>query len=113
MKDLTPISFTISNENRSIVCGWGNGYVAIPPTHPLYRADFMSWEDDTPHLNVPREITWCDSAGKLNGEPAIPADWWIIGFDTCYRRDTLETCPKEYVEELTKKLLWEVIAYKK
>jgi hypothetical protein len=107
-----PISFTISNEYRKEVCGWGNGYVAVPPNHPLHGVDFSSWEDDVPSLNIEREITWSRSAGSLKNEPTLPSDWWVIGFDTCYRRDNLETCPKEYVEELTEKLLQEVIGYK-
>jgi len=107
-----PISFTISNEYRKEECGWGNGYVAIPPNHPLHGIDFMSWEENVPYLNIPREITWCDYAGRLRHELEIPSDWWVIGFDTTYRRDNLENCPKEYVEELTERLLQEVIGYK-
>ena len=108
-----PISFTISNEHRFDVCGWGNGYVAVPPSHPLHGIDFMSWECDVPYLNIPREITWCNNASRLLGEPTtIPSDWWVIGFDTTYRKDNLENCPKEYVEELTEKLLQEVKEYK-
>jgi hypothetical protein len=110
---IDPISFTISNEYRKDVSGWGNGYVAVPPSHQLHGVDFMSWEDDVPYLNIPREITWCDHAGRLKGEPTtIPSDWWVFGFDTTYRRDNLENCPKEYVQELTEKLLQEVKDYK-
>jgi hypothetical protein len=108
------ISFTISNEYREEVCGWGNGYVAVPPSHPLHGADFNSWEGDTPHLNIAREITWCDSAGRLKEEPnTIPSDWWVIGFDTTYRKDTPENCSKEYVERLTEELRQQVMLYKK
>lgn len=107
-----PISFVIKNNWVKDDCGWGNGYVAVPPTHPLHNVDFNSWEDDVPSLNIPSEITWSNKAGFLKGEPTLPSDWWVLGFDTRHRGETLKNRPKNLVEKWTEKLLQEVIKYK-
>lgn len=101
--------------------GWGNGYVAVPPEHPLYGKSYM--DEDYPDFNVHGGITFTEPAvynettfvsktkirekyiGKrayqlqygisLDGE--IPDNWWLIGFDTCHSNDTNLNWPKERV----------------
>lgn len=112
----------------SRVHGWGNGYVAVPPEHPLWGKTYN--DDDFPDLDVHGCVTftepclyaeetavtnakitpWC--VGRRcwqlqHGEPLdgdIPCDWWLIGFDTCHGGDSLENWPKERAIEETTKL---------
>jgi len=82
--------------------GWGNGYVAIPPTHPAYKMDYDTLMYD---LNVHGGITFCEFGdGDL-----IPEDWWVYGFDTAHLDDDLETWPKEAVEAETKRLFCQLL----
>jgi hypothetical protein len=85
-----------------IKSGYGNGYVAVPPTHPAYKMDY-----DT--LLYPIEIhgglTYSDFG---NGENA-PKHWWVFGFDTAHFGDTIENWPKEAVEAETKRLFSQLL----
>jgi hypothetical protein len=92
--------------------GTHNGYVAVPPEHPLHGKDmFDEAVDDA--LDVHGGITLSDAVimpsenngikvnpkyvGKrhpllnraeyLTEEKDIPDDWWILGFDTCHYGD--------------------------
>lgn len=66
--------------------GAGNGYVAVPPTHPLYgKNDCEIYEENC--IRVAGEISFAANAEavrkRLGCVPdSIPSDWWIIGFDT-------------------------------
>ena len=82
--------------------GWGNGYVAIPPTHPAYKMDYDTLMYD---VNVHGGLT---CAGWSSGEYA-PKDWWIFGFDTSHFQDNLTKWPKEAVEAETKKLYCQLL----
>lgn len=86
------------------ICGCGvcNGYVAIPPEHPLYtksadeayeslqKAGFDGCHygftyGDTNHGKLDSEKMLCDE---------LPTDfdkWWVFGFDTCHCEDNLKT----------------------
>lgn len=106
--------------------GWGNGYVAVPPEHPLWGISYM--DDRFPNLNVHGGVTFTEpvllgkhtstskrevkddyvgkrqpllqSAELLDGE--VPGAWWLIGFDTCHCGDNQENWPKErVVDEVT------------
>lgn len=106
--------------------GWGCGYVAVPPEHPLYGKSYM--DEDYPDFNVHGGITFTEPAvynettfvsktkirekyiGKrayqlqygisLDGE--IPDDWWLIGFDTCHVDDNANNWSRERViDEVT------------
>lgn len=77
----------------SIKHGYANGYVGVREGHPWYGKDY-----DKIDCDIHGGLTF---AGRLSGkEPKI---WWL-GFDVCHWGDTLETCPKEYVESEIDKL---------
>lgn len=112
--------------------GWGNGYVAVPPEHPLWGKTYN--EDDFPDLKVHGGVTftepclyaertattmaeitpylvgqrcWQLQQGEcLDGD--IPDDWWLIGFDTCHFDDDQFGWPKERVIEETTNLQKEI-----
>ena len=81
-----------------------NGYVAVPPEHPLYGKGYD--EPEVANLDVHGGVTFADTADKLppasvyldHKEP--PRDWWVFGFDTCHYGDNsdkwnLENCTEE------------------
>lgn len=71
--------------------GWGNGYVVIPKTSPLFGIPY-----DDISVNVHGGLTF----GEISDETGN----WIIGFDTSHAGDTRITCTKQYVEEETERL---------
>jgi hypothetical protein len=92
--------------------GWGNGYVAVPPTHILHLGDLAGSEESIMKkislvhaLDVNGGITYNDWG---NGKNA-PKDWWVFGFDTAHIGDTLERWPKEAVEAETKRLFCQLL----
>lgn len=90
--------------------GWGCGYVAVPPTHPLHGKDFMGWDDeDIPSFDVHGGITYSDTLNEYTMKDLdIPSDWWIVGFDTAHMGDDLESCSEEYVRAETERLLAQI-----
>lgn len=105
--------FTIKNDNWKnpdgtliINYGWGNGYVAIPPTHPLYGlwANHSVYYHDL--LNVHGGITCAVPAG---GGGNSPEDWWVVGFDTRHYGDNTINWPKEAVEAETRNLFCQLL----
>lgn len=82
--------------------GCANGYVAVPPGHPLYGKSFMDFT-----LNVHGGVTFTDHYGTvkrnfksieyIDDGSDVSDDWWVIGFDTCHFDDSLERWPKEAV----------------
>lgn len=81
------------NHDGTPVFGWGNGYVSVPKTHPYYG---KHWEDLS-HIDVHGYVTYTDYLDQTNQQ-------WLIGFDCQHGMDTLENCPKSYVEEQVRKL---------
>lgn len=77
-------------------CGYANGYVAIPPSHPDYDKNMM----DDENIHVHGGVTFCDSyrtckkrfkSMEFIGESfGIRQDWWVIGFDTCSKEYVME-----------------------
>mgnify|MGYP003651145990 CR=1 FL=1 len=86
--------------------GWGNGYVAVSPTHPLHLGNITQIKISlVQSLNVNGGITYNDYGdGKY-----APKDWWVFGFDTSHFGDTIEKWPKEAVEAETMSLFWQLI----
>ena len=87
--------------------GWGNGYVAINPNHPLFGKDY----EDGLELDVHGGITYADYGKNLVG--SVPEligyeNWWVLGFDTNHFSDTPERWPKERVIEEAKSLLEQI-----
>jgi len=91
--------------------GWGNGYVLIPPTHPLHGVDY--WDIN---VDVHGGLTYSQlvTEKKVNHWVELDAEdigKWCVGFDTCHFHDTLKDWPKERVQEETEKLKKQLIAY--
>lgn len=82
--------------------GWGNGYVAVPPSHCLCGVDYLTCDNI---IKVHGGIT-CSQFG--DGKYA-PKDWWVFGFDTCHWNDNLDNWPKEAVIEETMNLFWQLV----
>lgn len=91
-------------------CGYANGYVAIPPEHPLYGCDY-----DDFYVDVHGGLTYArlGSVVKSSFNPNyielisledIPDDYWVFGFDTMHWGDTLDNWSRENVIEEVKKL---------
>ena len=86
--------------------GWGNGYVAVPPTHPAYKMDYNNLMYDIKYnINVHGGLTY---SGFADHEHA-PDYWWVFGFDTAHFEDTIEKWPKEAVEAETKRLYCQLL----
>lgn len=97
---------------QGVDCGYANGYVAIPPEHPLYEKTYdaayeagieahgsLTFSASMPEIfrNFDSEcVEW------LDGE--IPEDYWVFGFDTIHGGDTLAFWNREKCIEETKKL---------
>jgi hypothetical protein len=89
--------------------GWGNGYVAVPPSHPLWGIDYGNVDQ---HLDVHGGLTYSElkipyMTGK--GFPDIPSNYWVFGFDTSHWDDTLKTWPKKAVEAEAKRLFCQLM----
>jgi len=87
---------------HSLERGWGNGYVAIPPTHPAYK---MDWDTMLYDIDVHGGITYNDFGDGIRA----PKNWWVIGFDTGHYGDTMERWSKEAVEAETKRLFCQLL----
>ena len=68
--------------------GWGNGYVLLPPEHPMYNVDY---ED----INV--EVHGGLTYSATQAETGL----WMLGFDTGHLDDNQTNCDKDYVREQT------------
>lgn len=65
--------------------GWGNGYVAVPKDHPVYRMDYDAIHDKY-KISVNGGLTF--SAMDIIGQPEETKGMWIVGFDTLHSHDT-------------------------
>lgn len=80
------------------ICGYANGYVAIPPSHPLYEKHY-----DDVNIHVHGGLTFSDwsqffesdNIEILGTETELPEDWWVFGFDTCHYGDNKDNWNKE------------------
>lgn len=64
--------------------GYANGYVAVPPGHPLHGLDYDKVYD------VQDVSVWGGSCIEVIGDGSfddIPQDWWVFGFDTMHFND--------------------------
>ncbi|MCD8206480.1 MAG: hypothetical protein LUD72_00930 [Bacteroidales bacterium] len=126
-KEVKPIAF-ITQVPRPLSYGGVayNGYVAIPPSHPLHGADY--YEDNRiADFDVHGGITWSagatreDEAGRRewqgmvkDGEPIegemedIGDDWWVLGFDTMHLGDNAVRWNREAVAKETLRLLEQI-----
>ncbi len=79
-------------------CGYANGYVAVPPEHPLHGVHYTSMKG----ISIHGGITFCEPMEHLQGEgwsekytecigfdslDEIPKDYYVFGFDTIHAGD--------------------------
>ena len=83
--------------------GWGNGYVALPSTHPFYGLDY---DEIDQHVDVHGGLTYSQSYVHEN------ETYWLIGFDTMHGFDNPEHSNKEYVINETLNLLKQCLEFK-
>jgi hypothetical protein len=100
--------------------GWGNGYVLLPPGHPLHSKHYDDIEAyvhggltfASKYIGVLKKYKDSkfdyqmdeDLAERVKGGYSFLDEYWCIGFDTGHYDDDLITCPKEYVWSETQKL---------
>lgn len=90
--------------NPYLDAGEYNGYVAVPPEHPLFGENIDN--KDVANLRVHGGVTFAGPFKDVNDvdvyldceEP--PCNWWAFGFDTVHYGDNadkwnLETCTEE------------------
>lgn len=88
------VPFIIKNDNRKD-CGYANGYVAVPITHPLYERDYFN--DVENFINVHGGLTLSEYFESFRNTKIIPLTTdvipehsWVFGFDTKHCNDNKE-----------------------
>lgn len=87
----------------SLEHGWGNGYVALPSTHPFYG---LNYDEIDEHVNVHGGLTYSKSYTHENEM------YWLIGFDTMHGFDDPIRSDKEFVINETLDLLKQCLEFK-
>ena len=93
--------------------GWGNGYVAVHKSHPLFGIDYDG--DDVHGIDIHGGLTYSDTLTEndiqspnewLDEVPTLDdiSNWWVFGFDTAHTGDNKNKCTQNYVIEETKSL---------
>lgn len=87
--------------------GWGNGYVAIPPSHCLHSINYL----DCDAIELPPKVHGGLTYARPGDDVNAPKDWWVFGFDTSpgSGNDDLDNWPKEAVIEETMNLFWQLV----
>ena len=81
----------------------GNGYVALPSTHPFYG---LNYDEIDEHVNVHGGLTYSESYVHEN------ETYWLIGFDTMHVFDDQIRSDKEFVINETLDLLKQCLEFK-
>ena len=77
--------------------GYANGYVAVPPEHPLHGVNY----NDVDNIEVHGGLTFSNSMEEIKADgwhddtecigfdsfDDIPQDYWVFGFDTMHYDD--------------------------
>jgi len=86
------ISFTLTSPlpGRG---GWGNGYVAIPKSHPCFGMDYDAIHNKYKSIDVNGGLTFADD--YIPGQPEETKGMWIVGFDTLHYGDTPQKWPSQ------------------
>lgn len=110
MKTIAFINSTMNKKfAKHMPCGEANGYVAVPPEHPLHGKGC----DDIDCIYVHGGLTAAGHLKKYNmmrdmefisDATGIPSEWWVFGFDTMHFNDSQFNWPKERVKEETLRL---------
>lgn len=97
-------AFTVKNTwSTTPDHGWGNGYVAIPPTSSWHGVDYHQIP-----VSVHGGLTWSTKAKVIRERGVKMPSWvhdsfWIVGFDTV--RESDRTMTEQDVERELYKLL--------
>lgn len=84
-----------SLQSNGIKTGYANGYVAIPPSHPMHSTGYDDIDVDVwggltfdSSIKAIKETKW-ESIEGINflDFDEIPEDYWVYGFDTCHWGD--------------------------
>ena len=94
--------------------GWGNGYVAIPKSHPIFNKlpkDYNEIDVDIHGgLTFGEEATFIDGEiTPIIGNVIIDKPYFVIGFDTVHFGDNMYKWTKEKVIEETKNLYDQIL----
>lgn len=104
---------TIILKNELLWGGWGNGYVLIPPGHPLYGLSYLNINNIDVHGGLTFSEFVTDEMIETHQE-LLESDkgMWMIGFDTLHAWDSQSSCPKKYVKREADRLLAQLTKYK-
>ena len=121
------ISFLESTVNKRIKAfvemekmgGYANGYVAVPPGHPLWGMDYDNVDNK---INIHGGLTYSDMSDNMMESQnieildetvdSLPSGWWVFGFDTLHYMDTLENWSREMCIKETLELRKQLEEYK-
>ncbi len=93
---------------KEITHGWGNGYVAIPKGHPMFGMDYDNIHQNF-DVDVHGGLTFATLIAKKDKRfPDEFIGMWVIGFDCNHYNDSPKTCPQEFVEAETLRLVEQV-----
>lgn len=91
-------------------CGYGNGYVAVPPEYPYHGVDYnkllvdihggLTFDASAKEINNATLANW-SNLEFLGEETSLPDDYWVFGFDTLHFGDSLTKWPRERCMEET------------
>jgi hypothetical protein len=100
-------------KNSGVECGWGNGYVIVPPAHPAYELDYGDIDVDIHGgLTFSQKVT----NDMLELFPALDTNdvgGWMVGFDTAHYGDDEYKWPMEAVQMETERLVLQLENYTK
>ncbi|MDE5987602.1 MAG: hypothetical protein K2H16_10090 [Prevotella sp.] len=109
MKTIAFINSTANKEfAEEMSCGEANGYVAVPPGHPLHGKDSVLLYDIDVHGGLTASaymssFMLMNDIEFISDAEEIPSDWWVFGFDTIHFNDKY-SWSKERVKEETLRL---------
>lgn len=94
--------------------GWGNGYVAIPPEHPLHGVDYA--DERMEFVEIHGGLTFAANSSesglsKWLTKKGVPEGWWVFGFDTAHYGDNEVNCDEEFVKQQTENLKEQLESY--
>jgi hypothetical protein len=73
-------------------CGWGNGYVVLPPNHEFHG---KFYDDIMSSIDACEELTYSKADGNGN---------WVVGWDSAHLHQTMENYPMSVVLSQTQLL---------
>lgn len=109
------ITFTVKTDDN--FGGEANGYVAIPPSHPLHGCHYYHNDFIEHGIKVHNGVTYSayadDSYSVTKGKNLdIPDNYWVLGFHTQSRDDDKQTWNLQRVIEETERLKTQIQALK-